>query len=99
MTRCGEHLLTICETQDEAARQRYVGDSALAVADSGRLREIDRGGRFSEKDLNGGAAEAFYFKGRCARDQGEAALAAEAFAKALQLAPDFKRAARALNNR
>lgn len=46
-----------------------------------------------------GAAEAFYFKGRCARDQGEAALAAEAFAKALQLAPDFKRAARALNNR
>ena len=46
-----------------------------------------------------GAAEAFYFKGRCARDQGDAARAAEAFAKALELAPDFKRAARAVNKR
>lgn len=60
-----------------------------------------RGSSASEAILSGhdwGAAEAFYFKGRCARAEGNTALAIEAFTKALQLAPEFKRAAQALKN-
>lgn len=42
-----------------------------------------------------GQAEAYFFMGRCARDAGDEKAAAAAFAKAVQLAPQFKRAIRA----
>ena len=43
-----------------------------------------------------GAAEALYFHGRCLRDAGDDVAAAAAFAQAVEQAPEFKRALRAI---
>jgi Tfp pilus assembly protein PilF len=50
-------------------------------------------------DLFGwGAAEAHYWSGRCAKDSGDQAMARREFERALQIAPNFAAANRALRN-
>lgn len=74
---------------DKAAGCQLFADAATAFEQGAEARAAALGGH------DWGAAEAYYFKGRCARDAGDAAAAASAFARSVELAPSFKRAVKA----
>ena len=74
---------------DKAAGCQLFADAATAFEQGAEARATALGGH------DWGAAEAYYFKGRCARDAGDAATAASAFARSVELAPGFKRAVKA----
>lgn len=74
---------------DKAEGCRLFSSAAIAFEQGKDSRVNALGGH------DWGAAEAYYFKGRCARESGDTAGAIEAFARSAQLAPTFKRAVQA----